>query len=198
MSRTGVPETRARIVLHAASVFAARGVRPSTVQDLLDAADVSRRTFYQYFQSKEDVLLAVYEERIGALEQRVAHRISAATDPVAKVVDGVDEWLAVQAEGGPFLVALQAEAVRIDSLLHARREQAVDRLAGAIAGGVADALGVEVDPLVWRGLVLGIEGIVLHLGADAASTDPKRLRRVAMSLTFALMGNARELPAPPR
>ncbi len=179
-------------------MFAARGIHGSTVQDVLVGAGVSRRTFYQYFQSKEDVLSAVYDHRIGELERRVATRIATTADPVQRVTDTVDEWLAVQTEGGSFFVALQAEAVRRDSQLHARREQAVTRLASAIGDGVADALGVAVDPLVWRGLVLGIEGIVLHLGEDAAIEDPKRLRRVANALTFALIGDARDLPGPPR
>lgn len=194
----GTEQTRARIVTSAARVFAEQGIGPTTVQHLLEAGGVSRRTFYQYFQSKEDVLAAVYEAVVGALEQRVAHRISATPDPVQKVTSTVDEWLDVQTEGGAFFVALQAEAVRPDSLLHPRRERAVAALADAIGRGVADALGADVDPLVWRGLVVGIEGIVLHLGEEGTRADPKRLRRVASALMFAVIGNARELPTPPR
>jgi AcrR family transcriptional regulator len=131
----GTEQTRARIVTSAARVFAEQGIGPTTVQHLLEAGGVSRRTFYQYFQSKEDVLAAVYESVVGALEQRVAHRISATPDPVQKVTSTVDEWLDVQTEGGAFFVALQAEAVRPDSLLHPRRERAVAALADAIGRG---------------------------------------------------------------
>lgn len=194
----GTEQTRARIVSSAASVFAERGIAATTVQHLLEGAGVSRRTFYQYFQSKEDVLSSVYEAAVSDIERRVAHRIATAPDPVEKVTGAVDEWLAVQTEGGAFFVALQAEAVRPDSLLHARRERAVETLAATIGQGVTAALGADVDPLVWRGLVVGIEGIVLHLGGAGTRADPKRLRRVANALMFAVIGNARELPTPPR
>jgi AcrR family transcriptional regulator len=194
----GIAETRARIVERAAQTFASRGIAATTVQHLLESADVSRRTFYQYFQSKEDVLSAVYDAAIGDLERRIAHRIASTEDPVQKVTLTVDEWLEVQTEGTGFFVALQAEAVRRDSKLHPRREQAVEAIAGAIGDGVTHALGVAVDPVVWRGLVLGIEGIVLHLGESGTIEDPKRLQRVANALMFAIIGNARELPTPPR
>lgn len=194
----GVPETRARIVERAAAVFAERGIGATTVQHVLEAAGISRRTFYQYFQSKEDVLSAVYDDRIGALADRVARRIADTPDPVGKVTGAVDEWLAIQVEGGTFFVALQSEAIRADSQLHPRREQAMQELAGAIGRAVEEALGTDVDPLIWRGLVLGIEAVVLHLGEDAALRDPARLRRVANALVFSVIGNARELPEAPR
>ena len=61
------------------------------------------------------------------------------------------------------------------------------------------ALSVEVDPLVYRGLVLGIEGIVMHLAErEALPAERARLRRVAAGLFFAVLANAKELPTPPR
>ena len=52
---------RSRIIGKAAGVFGKLGAADSTVEDILKAAGVSRRTFYKFFQSKEDVLDALHE-----------------------------------------------------------------------------------------------------------------------------------------
>ena len=53
-------QARAEILIHSMQVFAQRGLQRTTVQHLLDASDVSRRTFYKYFRNKMDVLESIY------------------------------------------------------------------------------------------------------------------------------------------
>ena len=53
-------QARSEILIHSMQVFAQRGLQRTTVQHLLDASDVSRRTFYKYFRNKMDVLESIY------------------------------------------------------------------------------------------------------------------------------------------
>ncbi|MEO8552223.1 MAG: helix-turn-helix domain-containing protein, partial [Kofleriaceae bacterium] len=46
---------RNMIMFGATRVFATMGLREASVEDLLEAGQVSRRTFYRFFKSKEDV-----------------------------------------------------------------------------------------------------------------------------------------------
>jgi AcrR family transcriptional regulator len=53
---------RAELARVAARVFAERGVSATAVSDIVKAAGVAQGTFYLYFESKEDIVLAVVEQ----------------------------------------------------------------------------------------------------------------------------------------
>jgi AcrR family transcriptional regulator len=50
-------DTRGRLHRAGLELFAAQGVATTTVNDIAERADVAERTFYRYFDSKEDLLL---------------------------------------------------------------------------------------------------------------------------------------------
>jgi AcrR family transcriptional regulator len=66
-------ETRERIYQAALGLFAERGFAATTVEDITEAADVGKGTFFNYFPSKEHVLGRFGESRVAtvatALEQ---------------------------------------------------------------------------------------------------------------------------------
>ena len=49
--------TRERLIKVARELFAEQGFPETTVQQITEAADVSERTFFRYFESKDDLLL---------------------------------------------------------------------------------------------------------------------------------------------
>ena len=53
--------TRDKVVSGAREVFSARGFSATRMGDIADAAGVAHGTVYTYFDTKEDVLLAVLE-----------------------------------------------------------------------------------------------------------------------------------------
>ncbi|HMM48746.1 MAG TPA: TetR family transcriptional regulator, partial [Miltoncostaeaceae bacterium] len=59
--------TRRRIEAAALELFARDGFDATTVEQIAAAADISARTFFHYFPTKEDVVLADYAERLGRL-----------------------------------------------------------------------------------------------------------------------------------
>jgi AcrR family transcriptional regulator len=66
--------TREAIVEAAFTLFADKGFEATTVEEIADMVDVSSRTFFRYFSSKEDVVLTFQEEQFGAIMAALAAR----------------------------------------------------------------------------------------------------------------------------
>ena len=58
-------ETRECIFRAALKLFAERGVFATTVEDITEAADVGKGTFFNYFPSKEHVLAGFGQMQLG-------------------------------------------------------------------------------------------------------------------------------------
>jgi AcrR family transcriptional regulator len=65
-------ETRERLFRAALDLFAKKGFAETTVEDITEAADVGKGTFFNYFPSKDHILLAFVEMQLSKLEAAVA------------------------------------------------------------------------------------------------------------------------------
>ena len=63
--------TEAEMAAAAIRLFTIRGYDATTVADIAEAADVSVRTFFRYFRSKEDVVFAGHERYLAAMCETV-------------------------------------------------------------------------------------------------------------------------------
>src|SRR5438445_13580995 len=66
--------TRETIARAAHELFAERGYHATTLPDIAEAADVSTRTIFAYFPSKEDILFSDFSVMKEALGQALAGR----------------------------------------------------------------------------------------------------------------------------
>src|ERR1700716_343970 len=66
--------TRETIARAAHELFAERGYHETTLPDIAGAADVSTRTIFAYFPSKEDILFSDFAAMKEALAQALAER----------------------------------------------------------------------------------------------------------------------------
>jgi AcrR family transcriptional regulator len=64
-------ELRERIFRAALNLFAKKGFAETTVEDITNAADVGKGTFFNYFPSKDHILLAFGEMQLGRLQSAV-------------------------------------------------------------------------------------------------------------------------------
>src|SRR5436853_7640303 len=66
--------TRETIARAARELFAERGYHATTLPEIAEAADVSTRTIFAYFPSKEDILFSDFPAMQHALAQALAER----------------------------------------------------------------------------------------------------------------------------
>jgi AcrR family transcriptional regulator len=64
-------EIRERLFRAALSLFAEKGFAETTVEDITNAADVGKGTFFNHFPSKDHILLAFGEMQLGKLEAAI-------------------------------------------------------------------------------------------------------------------------------
>lgn len=66
--------TREALVDAAFRLFQEKGFDATTVEEIADAVDVSARTFFRYFSSKEDVVMTFQEEQFAVMVAALAAR----------------------------------------------------------------------------------------------------------------------------
>jgi AcrR family transcriptional regulator len=72
-------QTREKIARVALELFAERGYEQTTLAEIADAADVSTRTIFAYFHSKEDILFCDQPAFFAQLKQMLEQRPSGVT-----------------------------------------------------------------------------------------------------------------------
>jgi AcrR family transcriptional regulator len=139
--------TREEIRQAALELFDRQGFADTTIEQIADAADVGRRTFFRYFPTKQSVLFADAEAKGAALAEAYAAQ-PADVDPVTAAVAAIDELIDVmEPQRGRHelfrgLLAEQAEAVG------AKHLEVAERVRRALAGAIAERMGVDelTDP----------------------------------------------------
>lgn len=94
-------QTRDALVRAALKLFDAKGYEHTAVREITDAVDVSERTFFRYFASKEDLALSFVRDATDALVRALAAR-PAAEEPLAALRNAFREsLLEVTEDEGP-------------------------------------------------------------------------------------------------
>jgi AcrR family transcriptional regulator len=88
----------ARLVESALLVFGDRGMDASVIDELIRTAGVSRGTFYNYFRTNEDLLIAVSLAVSNEMLRVVDPLAQAETDPAARIAAGVGLFLELAQE----------------------------------------------------------------------------------------------------
>ena len=96
-------EIRERLFHAALRLFAERGYLETTVEDITDAADVGKGTFFNYFPTKEHVLATYGDERV-AIIQRALAQARANKGPVLPVIRALSVGLVGQSRACPALL----------------------------------------------------------------------------------------------
>jgi AcrR family transcriptional regulator len=142
--------TRRSLRRAALDLVAERGFARVTVEDIAAAADVSPRTFFNYFPTKEAALFGADPDRITGLRERVARLAPGEPALTALRLVMVDDARAVADElgelgGNPAGWLHRMKAAHTDPQLRAARAAQMAMVERAIAEGLAERLGTDPE-----------------------------------------------------
>lgn len=194
--------TRERILAGAAEAFGRLG-HATRVEDILQAADVSRPTFYKAFDSKDDIFDALSERHHRDIRERIVRSIVGISDPAAQLEATTDAFLRWRAELGPIGRVLDVEARTPGSRIAHHRVKTLAEMTALFAERMRAVGRGEVDPVLFYGLIAALEGtadmlLSKHPVSAGALERAKRNALRILSGSLAAPGDVvYPLPTPP-
>jgi AcrR family transcriptional regulator len=182
-------------------LFARQGYADTTIEEIAAAADVSPRTFFRYFDSKEEILFAFVggRDREHPLYLISDERFAAALEAVLLQDDSIDDLHAVQlaleglapdVEVHRDVLGLTEAALASSAALRGRARDASDELERRVTAVIARRRGA----LDATATTIGVVAIALYrlaIGRWLADTDRRTLRWF-IEATFTEISEVRE------
>jgi AcrR family transcriptional regulator len=159
-TRPGAPRLpaarrRRQLLDIAVEVFANRGFHGTSMEELAEAAGVTKPVLYQHFSSKRLLYLELLDDVGSRLVEAVTGAVTAASGPHRQVEAGFRAYFR--------FVALQTNAFTLIFGSGGRRDEefaeAVRRVEDRMAASVADLIEADIDPDHRELLGYGIVGL---------------------------------------
>jgi AcrR family transcriptional regulator len=194
---------RARLLAAIADEVSEHGYAETNIADVIARAGVSRKTFYQQFDGKDDCFAVAYGEEMDRLLQLTLSAFEAEGPPWARRLRGALTALCAALAGNPELARLCfVEGLDAGPLTAERRRDALRGLLPLFEAAPSDALG---DSPFGESLRIGRIGDLaemLHqeIAAGAGPTLPRLVPELTYLMALPFLGPeraARELGGPP-
>ncbi|EKF74115.1 TetR family transcriptional regulator [Alcanivorax hongdengensis A-11-3] len=166
-------QARAEILIHSMQVFAQRGLQRTTVQHLLDASDVSRRTFYKYFRNKMDVLESIYRIFIDNMLLHFHKEMKQAASARDIIRNTSKVYFDYHVSMGPIIKLMMEEARSSSSALAPHRERAQGIAAEVLTTEINRITNRNFDPLVFRTVLWILENYSLYIFEDGGFSQER-------------------------
>jgi AcrR family transcriptional regulator len=161
-------ETHARIQAEAMRLFLERGFDATTLDDIARAADVSRRSLFHYFASKEEIVFSTKADLPARIEAAIARR--PAEEPLLDMVENALYDMAAHFDWSQ--VRELTRLIHSTPALSAGDQAKYEHVERVLARALADRKGLHEPDMACRVTATTAIGI-LKLSTDAwlASDD---------------------------
>jgi AcrR family transcriptional regulator len=183
---------RAEILEAALAVFSAHGYHPSSIDEIAQAAGVSKALIYEHFDSKMELHVSLIEMHAGELFERVAAAAAPGPDAAERLEAGLDAVFTFVEERRGAWRMLFREAADPETAA------VLDRVTAGVAGLVADLIAQDPDvraravdrarreegiEMVAQ-MIVGSAQSLANWWADHQDVPRQRLVQVAMELLW--------------
>jgi AcrR family transcriptional regulator len=189
----GIPLTeeeqanRRREIFNAAvNLFLEEGFQETSMREIAKAAGMGKSSLYDYFKTKDDILLFVFEEQLLHLIDS-AKKIASQPAPVERRIKKIMEMnLEFFQANKSLFFRLSGEAQRLNATSQARIQQRryefQDTMRALIEEGISDGSFCEVNPLLAARLL--INSIISILYTSRPTGDAKEMLDETVDIFF--------------
>lgn len=174
---------RDRLMRAMARTVAEYGYQETTVRRLLGRAGLSRRTYYELFEDKEDCFLAAYDEAIDHVLGLVVEAYEQGGDPQERIERGLTAFLQFCADEPDIARMCIVEVLAAGPAARGRRAETMERLAGLMEEALNELRGdKQLSRLASRGLIGGVHELI-YVPIDRGEVEdlPKLAEQIVSS-----------------
>jgi AcrR family transcriptional regulator len=188
----------------AAKAFGKLGYSNVRVEDIIEAAGVSRPTFYKVHASKDDVFQALSERHHREVRRRIREAVAGAGgDPPVELAAMIDAFLRWRAGLGPVGRVLDLEARTPGTSVAHHRAATLRAMIRLSAERLRAAARPPIDPVLITALISAMESVAdaLLLNPNVDEQTLARANHVALRIVGAALATpgdpVPEIPGPP-
>jgi len=198
------PQDELRLLFEAAlAVMQRNGYADAAVADILAEAGMSTRSFYRHFQSKDQLLCALYRHEAEQVAERLTARVSEAVSPLAALDSWIEEIMSLgyhRRKAARVAVLSSPSAMRAEGYAEESRRAMkllIAPLQAVLTDGQRDGTFPLADPASDAPLV---QSVVWAAAGLNPFREPVRARaeafRAAQSFCWRALGVPAQIPAP--
>jgi AcrR family transcriptional regulator len=157
------PRVRKAIVAAASKAVREDGVRALSVAQVLSRANIGTRAFYRHFESKDQLVSAVFLDMARAETRRLRKRMATSSDPVRAVVAWIDGRLdlafndAIKSDLRQISLEAQSQMFASPEVIGDAYAEILTPLVEQLERGVQDGCFTNVEPAAHA---LSIQGVL--------------------------------------
>jgi len=176
---------REQLLEVALEVFANKGYHGTSMNDVADAAGVTKPVLYQHFDSKREMYLALLDDVGEQLITAISKAASEAPNGKVQTEAGIRAYFRwVHDDRAQFMLLFGGGARRDEEFA-----EAVRKVEDASADAIAPLIAADIDPEHQRtiayGLVGLVEGVSRRLLSNGTDFDPDVIGRQIADLAWA-------------
>ncbi len=174
MARKRVGNKRERIIAAAARLFGDKGYHDTTTAEIAESAGVAAGTIYIYFSSKEELLVAVFEEFLGKHMERLregVNREKTAKDKLVRLLTLGLELMQDNPDSARIFLSQLRQSTKMITTVAKRSSRAYkDIIESVLSEGVESGLCRDVNINAATSMLFGaFQSTVLDWVADGCS-----------------------------
>jgi AcrR family transcriptional regulator len=156
------PGVQRAILAAASKCVREQGVRGLSIASVLDRAGLSTRAFYRHFESKDQLVAAIFLEMAGVEMRRLRRRMAAAANPVEAVAAWIDGRLDlafdenIKSDLRRLSVEAQSQMFASPGLIQPAYAMMLEPLVDQLQRGLEQGVFRDIDPAIEAQSIQGV------------------------------------------